>query len=113
LTGLPAVEPEHAIELWDALVAGRWTIVEHTDTDGRRFVLARRNDHAHPHAELTERERQVVGLTARGFPGKYVAYELGLAQSTVSSTLRAALTKLGLRTRYELAAVFAGQPAGE
>ena len=94
-------------------MAGGWTIIEHGDTEGRRFVLARRNDGTHPHTGLTERECQVAGLTARGFPGKYVAYELGLAQSTVSSTLRAALAKLGLRTRYELAAVFAGQPASK
>ena len=112
MTGLPAVDPELAVALWDAVLTGLWTIVDLADSDGRRFVLARRNDGT-SQGGLTAREREIVHLTARGFSGKYVAYELGLAQSTVSESLRAALAKLGLRTRYELAAVFAPPAVGK
>jgi DNA-binding NarL/FixJ family response regulator len=98
--------PDSAVDLWNALVSARWTIVDQVDTDGRRFLLARKNDAVHPVAALaTTRERQVALLGARGLSNKNMAYELGIAQSTVSSTLRNVLARLGLRSRYELASV--------
>src|SRR5690606_11152676 len=37
-------DPLGALQLWQALLAGRWSLVEHFDSDGRQFLLARRND---------------------------------------------------------------------
>ncbi|HXU04743.1 MAG TPA: hypothetical protein VN903_27460, partial [Polyangia bacterium] len=31
--------PEQAVEFWRALVLGRWSLVDHTDSDGKRFLL--------------------------------------------------------------------------
>lgn len=93
------------------LVAGRWTLVDHTDTDGRRMVLARVNDPQAPGAvlpALSHRERQVAMWLALGWSLKQVAYELGLSLSTVHGSEQRARRKLGLATRTALVrAVFA------
>ncbi|MEZ4239238.1 MAG: LuxR C-terminal-related transcriptional regulator [Myxococcota bacterium] len=88
--------PAEAAALWDPVVAGRWTVVEQFDVDGKRFLLARRP------TGLTPREQQVTALVASGASNKEIAHALGLAPSTVSGALRAALRKLGLRHRLEL-----------
>jgi DNA-binding NarL/FixJ family response regulator len=51
---------------------------------------------------LSERERTIARLAACGKPNKLIAYELGLAQSTVATHLSAALRKLGLASRVEI-----------
>jgi hypothetical protein len=32
--------PERALQLWRALVDGRWSLVDSFETDGRRYVVA-------------------------------------------------------------------------
>jgi DNA-binding CsgD family transcriptional regulator len=104
---LRSESPPEAVALWRGLVQGRWSIVDHTDHDGRRFLLARRNEpHVSDPAALAERERQVAAYAALGHSVKFIAYELGLSSSTVSEHLKSALRKLGIRTRQELAALF-------
>jgi DNA-binding CsgD family transcriptional regulator len=99
---------ERALEIWRALVSGRWSIVEHCDTDGKRLILARRNQASVPQpAALNANERLVALYTSWGHSNKLIAYELGLSASTVSSLLRSALRKLGLSSRSELLRVFA------
>ena len=56
-----------------------------------------------PLAELTERERQVLELVARGMSNKEVGAELGLAEKTVKHYLTAVLQKLHVRSRVEAA----------
>jgi DNA-binding NarL/FixJ family response regulator len=51
---------------------------------------------------LTPRERAVARLVATGQSGKVIAYELGVAESTVSSILGSMRRKLGVRSRVEL-----------
>jgi len=101
--GLRSASPDEAVEIWAALVSGRWSLVDHWDTDGRRFLLARRNppDVVDLKA-LTEPERQVIAHAALGHSNKLIAYELGLSASTVATHLAAALPKLGLASRTEL-----------
>jgi DNA-binding CsgD family transcriptional regulator len=71
-----------------ALVAGRWSIVHVGDTDGRRYVVALDNPpDAQPLAGLSPRQAQVLGLTLDGHGPTFIAYELGLAQSTISHHL--------------------------
>ena len=98
-----ARDPAAGLAFWTAMIDGRWTLVERTDTDGKRLVLAKRN--APPsiaHRALSERERAVVERGALGGSLRHVAYELGLSESTVSETLSRALEKLGIKTRAEL-----------
>jgi DNA-binding NarL/FixJ family response regulator len=55
---------------------------------------------------LTDGERCAAALYALVGSVKLVAYELGLAQSTISQQLTAASRKLGCRDRFELARFF-------
>lgn len=97
-----------AVQLWEAMVQGEWTLVDHVDTDGKRFVLARRNRPGVPEiGTLGLRERQVAAYASFGFSLKHIAYELGLAPTTVSTHLKSALRKLRINSRAELAAVMA------
>jgi DNA-binding CsgD family transcriptional regulator len=51
---------------------------------------------------LTDRERQVVLCAIRGFTNKEIAYELGLADSTVRVLMARAASKFGAHSRKEL-----------
>jgi DNA-binding NarL/FixJ family response regulator len=97
-------QPEQALALWRALVSGRWSLVDHVDRDGKRFVLARRNTPGAVTAPgLTANEHAVALFTAWGMSNKAITYELGLAPSTVSGLLSSSMRKLRVRTRRELA----------
>lgn len=94
---------ESTIDVWEGLLRGRWSLVDRVDSDGSRFLLLIQND---PSVEaprvLTLREAQVASSAAQGHMNKEIAYELGLAVSTVASHLSKALAKLGLESRTEL-----------
>jgi DNA-binding CsgD family transcriptional regulator len=99
--------PEQALALWTALVGGRWSLIDRFDSDGRRFLVARRNEALlQTRAPLSQRECQVAALVALGHSNKIVSYELGLAPSTVATHLANAMTKLGVVSRVELVQVF-------
>jgi DNA-binding NarL/FixJ family response regulator len=88
---------------WDAVLAGRWSLVDRFDADGRRYVIAYRNPPGvlDPR-RLTPREEGVAALAAIGRSNKEIANELGVTQSTVGTLLASALTKLGLASRTML-----------
>lgn len=56
-----------------------------------------------PIGELTDREREVLGLVARGWSNRRVAEELFIAENTVKNHVRNILDKLQLRSRTEAA----------
>jgi len=96
-------DPDGALEIWKALVRGRWSMVDWFDSDGRRFVLAIPNSpHTTDPRGLTEREDQVVASAVFGHTNKMIAYRLGLSKSRVSLLLRNAMRKLDVRTRPQL-----------
>jgi DNA-binding CsgD family transcriptional regulator len=105
-------EPEAAVaELWTGLLAGRWSVVDRRDSDGKRFLFAIRNPPGSrdPWA-LNAREREIARLSAAGHDLKFVAYELGLSPSTVHGYLASALRKLGCDNVADLGNIF-GPPA--
>lgn len=51
---------------------------------------------------LSQREREVVGLVARGYANRQIAERLHLSVKTVESYKARAMEKLGLRSRVEL-----------
>jgi DNA-binding CsgD family transcriptional regulator len=98
---------EQAVGIWRALLAGRWTVVDHRDRDGKRFLLAVANT---PREQgllsLSARERQILSRVTLAHPLKLVAYELGLSPSTVSGHVKSAVRKLGLRNVSEAVRLF-------
>jgi DNA-binding CsgD family transcriptional regulator len=99
--------PERAVAEWKGLVAARWTLLEHFEKGGRRYLLARKNDPIVPDfARLSERERQVVAFASLGHQNKLIAYELGIATSTVGVLLSRAMKKLGVPTRARMIEAF-------
>jgi len=101
-------DPDAAMDSWEGLVDGRWSLVDRFDTDGKRFVVAVQNDPAHPDPRgLTMREREVAEFVGLGRSTKEVGYVLGVSPSAVSNLTARAQDKLGLTSRAELAAFFA------
>ncbi len=100
--------PDEALSMWRALVSGRWSLVDKFDSDGRRFLVAHRNDpRTRALAALSDREQQVTAYLALGHSNKRIAYELGLSESTVSEVSRRSLAKLGISSRADLARLYA------
>jgi DNA-binding CsgD family transcriptional regulator len=104
-------DPEEALEIWHGLVRGRWSLVDWFDADGRRFVLAKPNapNLGDPRG-LTEREHQVATYAARGESSKLIAYRFGVSRARVSTLLRDAMRKLGVKTQAQLVDKMRGLP---
>ncbi len=98
--------PEKALELWRALVAGKWSLVDHWEQGGRRYIAAYPNDSgARDPRALTETERSVLRYVALGATNKELSYALGLSEKTASNAVTRILKKLKVRSRVDLAAL--------
>lgn len=99
---------DEALGNWEGLVSGRWSMVDRFDSDRRRFIIAVKNDPAHPDLRgLTPRERQVAEYVGLGCASKEIAYTLGLSETAITNCTARAQAKLGLGSRAELVAFFA------
>lgn len=100
---LRRTDPLQALALWKGLVDGQFSLVDHFDTDGKRYILLKRNaPETLKHRALSFRERQVLTAAAQGLSNKLIAYELGLTDSTVSTLLQRAFQKLNISSRLQL-----------
>lgn len=104
-------DSDMALQKWEGLVEGRWSLVDRFDTDGRRFVVAIKNDPTccDPRG-LTMRERQVAEFVGLGYSCKEISYALGTSLSAVTNCTARVQMKLGLSSLAELAGFFA--PSG-
>ncbi|MCA9693982.1 MAG: hypothetical protein KC636_30630 [Myxococcales bacterium] len=92
-----------ATELWQGLVEGRWSVIEHFDTDGRRYYVAIANPALGVKVRaLSPIERQVAAMAIAGEANKVIGYALGVTESTVATHLTSTLRKLGLKSRMNL-----------
>jgi DNA-binding CsgD family transcriptional regulator len=108
------LEGEISVSLWRSLVSERWTLVDTYERDGKRYVVARRNDVRPPRPDaLSPRERQALSFAVLGDSNKLIAYELGISASTVGVLLHRAAVKLNAKTRADLMARYcsASSPA--
>ena len=101
-------DADSALALWEGLVDGRWSLVDRFESDGKRFVVAHRNDPdvGDPRG-LTRRERQVAEYLGIGRSLKEIAYALGVSSAAISNATQRAARKLGLSSGAELAQIFA------
>ncbi len=99
-----------AAPLWPELVAGRWTLVDSFDHDGRRYVVAWRNPPDAPRTRLSPRAQEVLSRTARGEPTKVIAAALGVGEPVVSTTLHAAMKALRVERVADLIRLNAEAP---
>src|SRR5690606_28416367 len=94
---------QEALELWQALIAGSWSLVDHFEGSGRRCYVAVRNAPEVAQSKaLSRREAEVVSYIACGTGTRATAYALGLDLTTVRGYLRTAMLKLGFRSRAQL-----------
>ena len=107
-------DPEAALNAWQALVNGRWSLVDRFESDGKRFVIAVPNppEASDPRA-LSELERPLLHYVAMGYSNKLIAYTLGLPEGTVSARLAHIKRKLAVRSRQELVQVWASRDRQE
>ncbi|HEX8950720.1 MAG TPA: hypothetical protein VF945_02690, partial [Polyangia bacterium] len=62
-----------ATDAWKGLVDARWTLIDHFDSDGKRFLVATRNDVALAEPKpLSARERQVLAFAALAHSNKEI-----------------------------------------
>lgn len=103
---------DDALAVWKGLTEGRWSLVERFEENGRRYIVAVRNDPAlgDPRG-LSHRELQVGAYAALGHSTKLIAYELGLGTTAVSFHMKNLLAKLGLSHRAELIRYFGARSA--
>lgn len=92
------------LDIWNGIINGRWSLFDHIDTDGRRYVVLVETGAPSPPARrsLSSRESEVCLLAAEGLTNKEIAYELGLSLSSVATLLRRGLAKLGIPDRRRL-----------
>jgi DNA-binding NarL/FixJ family response regulator len=67
-------------------------------------VRARRS-YSEPVARLSERERDVLSGLARGLMTEEIAFEMFLSPHTIRSHVKAAMRKLGAKTRAHAVAI--------
>lgn len=101
-------EPDAALDNWRGLVDGRWSLIDRFDTDGKRFIVAVRNDPKQPDPRgLTPGERQVAEYVGMGRSTKEIAYILGVSDAAVTNSTARIGEKLGLSSRTMIASFFA------
>jgi DNA-binding CsgD family transcriptional regulator len=104
---LRKTDPEQAVAEWKGLIAARWTLLDHFESDGKRFLLACENQaSADRLISLSPRERQALSYASLGHTNKLIAYEMGIAASTVGVLLYRAGQKLRVGSREELIAAY-------
>ena len=95
-----AAKDGDALGRFTSRVDATWSVVSEVDDGTDQWIVARRNRPAVaplPKA-LSQREQEVVTLLLLGRTQKLVAYELGIAHSTVRVLISRALAKLGAKT---------------
>ena len=92
-----------APEVVAAIHAARRGEVHLDPAIARRLTAALRTPRRDPAADLTEREREILALVARGLTNKAIAAELVISERTARTHVSNVLAKLGLASRTQAA----------
>ncbi|MEV4622216.1 LuxR C-terminal-related transcriptional regulator [Asanoa sp. NPDC049573] len=108
--GVHETDPERAVSALLAAeqlaeAAGLVVLLGRARRALRRHSVRRETRGPRSGSELTERERDVLRLVARGEPSRRIAGQLGISAETVETHIRAGMRKLGARTRTAAAAM--------
>jgi DNA-binding CsgD family transcriptional regulator len=106
-------QPLRALASWKGLVAARWTLLDHFDRGGRKYVVARENrPHATGPETLTHTERSALTYLSRGYSTKETAYALGISDTTVRVLMMRAARRCQVDSRRGLLDLWSrmGQP---
>jgi DNA-binding NarL/FixJ family response regulator len=83
--------------LWQAIVAGQWSLLDTFTAAGTRYIVAFKNPaEGAALRALARRECSVLELALGGHSGKWISLELELCESTVARVLRTALRRVGV-----------------
>jgi DNA-binding CsgD family transcriptional regulator len=105
-------DADTALEAFEGLVAGRWSIVQSFESDGRRYLVAVQNQPGSmPVAALTPQESHALVLRAQGLPHKLIAYELGIPDTVSFQLVHQGMAKLGIARETDLPLLFRAQAA--
>lgn len=105
-------DADESLAAFEGLVAGRWSIVQSFESDGRRYLVAIQNQPGQiPAAALGANEAHALLLRAQGLTNKLIAYELGLAESSVHHLIHEGMRKLGVPRESDLPLLFRQQVA--
>lgn len=102
-----ASQPD-ALDARGKSLAGRWTLLDEFEADGKQYVLAAADvgRKPSPPQRLTSREKQVLTLAATGLTNKEIAFELGVTATTVRVLIARAAHRLGVLGRNAVVAAF-------
>lgn len=95
---------EQARALWQAMTARELSPLDMFEHGDRTYVLLPVPE-APAIEHLTPREIEVARRAAAGLADKEIAFELAISPNTVAAALRAARSKLGVRSRVALIAM--------
>jgi DNA-binding NarL/FixJ family response regulator len=91
-------------EIWPALVAGEWTIIDRFEPGGQRWVVVHHNAPSSvPFRALSTLELQALEMALDGVAGKVIACDLRVSEATASRLVTRSLHRLGLRSLTEAA----------
>ncbi len=95
-----------ALETWQGLFVGRWSLVDHFGDDGRHYVVAIENGPESPGMQqLTAPQRRVMFYASLGWSNAEIGYALGSSASTVATHLSRGLEACGIANRGQLVAM--------
>jgi DNA-binding CsgD family transcriptional regulator len=96
-------DPTLAFDLFEGITAGRFTIADRFESDGRRYMVAYENSpELAALRALTGREAEILRRAVEGEPVKRIASDLDMSPSTAASYLAAIRKKTGFRSREEM-----------
>lgn len=90
-----------SLDVWEALIAGRASLVERSDGGRRRYYVVENPPSSQPLRAFTRGEVHVVSYASRGLTAKLVGYALGIGDAAVSHRLASAAAKMGVASRME------------